>query len=85
MGKVIQKRFRRREAAHTGIEKGQAHTIKTSSSDVYAAIAFAIHKYQQDLRTIEKTVLTINKVARAYSPWSSKIYGLRETPVKKQK
>jgi len=25
-------------------------------------------------------VLTIKKVSRTYSPWSSKIYGLRKTP-----
>ena len=28
----------------------------------------------------EDTILTINKVKKAYSPWSSKIYTLRETP-----
>ena len=28
----------------------------------------------------ENTILTINKVRRAYSPWSSKIYNLRELP-----
>ncbi|MDR0419419.1 MAG: OadG family protein [Prevotellaceae bacterium] len=54
-----------------------------TSGEVFAAIAYAIHQYQQDLQDIESTVLTINKVARTYSPWSSKIYGLRETPNKR--
>ena len=31
----------------------------------------------------ENTILTINKVKRAYSPWSSKIYSLREVPNRK--
>ena len=32
---------------------------------------------------IEETILTINKVKRTYSPWSSKIYTLRETPMRR--
>ena len=31
---------------------------------------------------VEETVLTITRVKRSYSPWSSKIYTLRETPKK---
>lgn len=42
-------------------------------------IAAAIYKYSEDLHDIEDTVLTINRVARAYSPWSSKIYGIMQT------
>ena len=44
-----------------------------------AAIAMAIYQYSQDLHDKEETVLTINRAAKAYSPWSSKIYGLRES------
>ena len=43
---------------------------------VYAAIATAIYLYGEELHDIENTVLTINKVSRSYSPWSSKIHGL---------
>jgi len=43
---------------------------------VYAAIASAIHLYGEELHDVENTVLTINKVSRTYSPWSSKIHGL---------
>jgi len=59
--------------------------IANVSAEVYAAIAVAIHKYGQDSEShdIENTILTITKVARNYSPWSSKIYTLRETPQKK--
>lgn len=51
--------------------------------DVYAAIAVAIYQYSRDLHDVENTVLTINRGAKAYSPWSSKIYGLRQIPDKK--
>lgn len=50
------------------------------SSEVNAAIAMALHLYLQEVHDYENTVLTINKVSRTYSPWSSKIYGLRQYP-----
>lgn len=55
------------------------------SAEVYAAIAASLHAYFQgdDNHDIENTVLTINRVTKNYSPWSSKIYTLRETPHKK--
>jgi hypothetical protein len=31
----------------------------------------------------EETILTMKHVTRRYSPWNSKIYGLRELPTKK--
>jgi len=46
------------------------------SEGVYAAIAAAIHLYEEELHDVENAVLTINKVSRTYSPWSSKIHGL---------
>jgi Na+-transporting methylmalonyl-CoA/oxaloacetate decarboxylase gamma subunit len=48
------------------------------SGEVNAAIAAAIHLYRSELHDFEDTVLTIKKVSRTYSPWSSKIYGLRK-------
>ena len=50
--------------------------------EVNAAIAMALHLYQSELHDYENTVLTIQKVSRNYSPWSSKIYTLRKTPNK---
>ena len=47
------------------------------SGEVNAAIAMSLHLYVSELHDHEDTVLTIKKVARTYSPWSSKIYGLR--------
>lgn len=46
-----------------------------------AAIVMALHEHL-NAHDQESTILTINKVKRAYSPWSSKIYGLRELPRK---
>lgn len=49
-------------------------------AEVNAAIALAIHLYYTEIHDKEDAVLTINKVSRTYSPWSSKIYGLRQHP-----
>lgn len=58
------------------------HTeIENDSSEAIAAISMALHQHL-NAHDYEDTVLTINKVKRAYSPWSSKIYTLRETPNK---
>lgn len=52
------------------------------SGEVTAAIALALHLYRNQLHDNENTVLTIRKVARTYSPWSSKIYGVMNNPAK---
>lgn len=49
------------------------------------AIATAIYKYSEDLHDIENTVLTINRVTKAYSPWSSKIYGVSQSSIMTKK
>ena len=52
------------------------------SGEIFAAIGAALYEMSDDNHDIENTVLTIRKVQRTYSPWSSKIYGLREVPKK---
>lgn len=49
------------------------------SGETIAAIVAALHEHL-DAHDKENTILTINKVKRAYSPWSSKIYSIREVP-----
>ncbi len=55
---------------------------EADSGEVIAAIAMALNEHL-DAHDRENTILTINKVRRAYSPWSSKIYSLRENPQRK--
>jgi LPXTG-motif cell wall-anchored protein len=45
-----------------------------------AAIALAIHLYKSQLHDMESLTITLQKVSRIYSPWSSKIYSLRQNP-----
>jgi glutaconyl-CoA/methylmalonyl-CoA decarboxylase subunit delta len=53
------------------------------SGETNAAIALALHLYMNDLHDMESTAMTIAKVSKQYSPWSSKIYGLRNLSYRK--
>ncbi|MDR1102595.1 MAG: OadG family protein [Tannerella sp.] len=61
-------------------ESSEVKRGEPESGEVFAAIAAALYDAtEEDVHDLENTVLTIRKVARHYSPWSSKIYGLRES------
>lgn len=47
------------------------------SGEETAAIAMALHLYIGELHDEESGILTIKKISKAYSPWSSKIYAVR--------
>ncbi|MDR0547224.1 MAG: OadG family protein, partial [Dysgonamonadaceae bacterium] len=84
IGKTAVALSHRRVMKSSGVTKEQAKDITEQSGDVYAAIAMAIYE-ATELHDEENTILTIKNAARHYSPWSSKIYTLRETPVKVNK
>ncbi len=42
-----------------------------------AAISMALHLYLSEIHDEESGILTIKKVSKIYSPWSSKIYAVR--------
>lgn len=46
------------------------------TGEVATAIAMAIY-LSRDLHDNESDIITIKKVSKAYSPWNSKIYGMR--------
>jgi hypothetical protein len=54
---------------------------ESDMGEIVAAISLALSLHMQDIHDYEKTVITMQKVMRPYSPWSSKIYGLRERPL----
>ena len=68
----------------SGVSKEEARGISEQSGAVYAAIAMAIYE-ATELHDDEQAILTIKNTARRYSPWSSKIYTLRELPNKQSK
>jgi glutaconyl-CoA/methylmalonyl-CoA decarboxylase subunit delta len=50
------------------------------TGEVNAAISTAMFLFFSELHDEESGVITIKKISRRYSPWSSKIYGLRHIP-----
>lgn len=51
------------------------------SGEVIAAIAAALNEhFNSSGHDLEHTILTIRRLRRAYSPWNSKIYNIRQTP-----
>ncbi len=50
------------------------------SGDASAAIAMSLHLYFSDIHDQESNIIQIKRVSKRYSPWSSKIYGLRQWP-----
>lgn len=67
-----------------GGKKSPGTTLKKDevkvTGEVNAAIGMAIYLYLSDIHDQESGVLTIKKISKRYSPWSSKIYGLRQHP-----
>ena len=60
-------------------KKGVAEEViddLTITGEVSAAISTALHLYFNEMHDDEKTVLTITKISKRYSPWSSKIYNV---------
>jgi len=55
---------------------------ETDFNEVVAVIGLALDMYLKDVHDYENTIITMQKVMRPYSPWSSKIYTLREMPMR---
>jgi Na+-transporting methylmalonyl-CoA/oxaloacetate decarboxylase gamma subunit len=81
IGNANIKAGKKRSAAVAGTDV-KASAYGEVPGEVYAAIAMAMHLYQQDDEghDEESFVVTLHHTDRTYSPWSSKIYTLRQTP-----
>lgn len=81
IGSTLSKANKLRAHGKKPNEVAKAERPANDSGEEIAAIVMALHEHL-NAHDNENTILTINKVKRAYSPWSSKIYGLRELPRK---
>ena len=79
----LRKRNAMKAKGITDKQEAKEKKLGEAPGEIFAAIAMAMHEMQSDVHDVEDTVLTITRVKRSYSPWSSKIYTLRETPLKK--
>ena len=67
------------------IHKEKAPESKIHYNDeLAAAIITALKLYKSVIHDRESEMLTINRIARTYSPWNSKIHGLTSMPEHKK-
>lgn len=61
-----------------GNESAVANAVATGnvSGEVFAAISAAIYLYDEEMHDEEDTVITIQKVERAWTPWNAKYYNM---------
>jgi Na+-transporting methylmalonyl-CoA/oxaloacetate decarboxylase gamma subunit len=65
------------------ILEGKPMLNQDVSGEVLAAISTALYLHETEQHDYESTILTINRANKNYSPWSSKIYGLRNSIIRK--
>lgn len=77
-GSLIIRRQSRKAAKAQGkpVTKVETTADARVSGDVYAAIAAAIYLYDEEMHDEEDTVITIQKVERAWTPWNAKYYNM---------
>jgi hypothetical protein len=68
------KLYRRAAREGRAIDDSEKQEI---SGEVNAAIATSLYLYFDEQHDYESNIITIRKVSRAYTPWSSKIYNMR--------
>lgn len=82
ISKIGESVARRNKMEAQGIAETDAEAATVTGHDTgeaIAAIAMALRDHF-DAHDQESTILTIKKLRRSYSPWSSKIYGMRRLP-----
>jgi len=65
-----------RRAAREGRHLDESEKTHMTGA-VNAAIATAIYLYYNEQHDVESNIITIRKVSRTYSPWSSKIHSMK--------
>ncbi len=79
--RLLKFKFKKTKNAKSNGKKAEEEAgEKYISGDETAAIAMALHLFFEDQHDEESNIITIKRIQRRYSPWSSKIYGVRNFP-----
>ncbi|MDO4771459.1 OadG family transporter subunit [Porphyromonas sp.] len=73
----------KKKSVSAGATQEEATASIDIPGDVYAAIGMALYEHTNSFHDEESTVITIDRVRRRYSPWSSKIHTLTQRPQRK--
>lgn len=76
--KLVSNVEKKDKPAKKGEDAAAAETSQSANKDgeILAAIGAAIHLYNDELHDEEDTVITIQKVERAWTPWNAKYYNM---------
>ena len=82
-GKISASLLTKKKLKSKGMSKDEAddHHTAPDSGEVIAAISMALAEHlDYKGHDMERTILTLRRMKRAYSPWNSKIYNIRHVP-----
>lgn len=75
--KLLKIKIKRKVKTNDDVATNKSSDSDYISGDETAAIAMAMHLFYDEQHDEESNIITIKQIQRRYSPWSSKIYGLR--------
>lgn len=77
-GKLIMRTQDRKAKKDSAVATAETSSPSASeiSGEIYAAIAAAIYLYDEEMHDEENTIITIQKVERAWTPWNAKFYNM---------
>ena len=75
MKSVLDFLTKKRQPRKKGAEEEVIEDV-TVTGEVSAAISASLYLFFSEMHDDDKTVLTIKKISKRYSPWSSKIYNV---------
>lgn len=74
LGKYMSKGLRMKKTVNKDAADAPVPLKGKLPANTVAAISAAIYRYMEDSMAEENTIITIDRAAKIYSPWSSKIY-----------
>lgn len=80
-GKISAHLLTRKKLKSKGLTSESKAEHGPDSGEVIAAISLALAEHLDNTgHDMERTILTLRRMKRAYSPWNSKIYNIRHVP-----
>ena len=70
-------KYRSERSEKRAIQKKMQERSEISEKDNEAAIAVALYLYFNEMHDEESDIITVKRVSKTYSPWSSKLYSMR--------
>jgi len=80
LGMMMQKPLRVGKRESRDVGKTREVQVAELSGEILAAVSAALYLYETEQHDQESEIITIQRVSRHYSPWSSKLYSLTQQP-----